>query len=243
MERLRLKGLKTITHSELGRLRNVKVLLRAHGEPPLTYQTAKANNIEVIDATCPVVLQLQRRIKQAWDEASSLPDRPLFIIYGKEGHAEVNGLVGQTDGEAIVVQEESQLDNLDLDRDILLYSQTTKSPEGFSNIVEAIKRRKRKGSFRFFDTICRQVSGRMSKIREFAAAHDAVVFVSGSKSSNGKVLFAECLKTNPRAMLVSNVADIDLERLRGAGSIGICGATSTPKWLMTDIRNHLIDNL
>ncbi len=243
VERLRRKGLKTITHADLGDLHDVKVLLRAHGEPPSTYRTARANDIDVIDATCPVVLQLQRRIKQAYDMAATLPRRPLFIIYGKEGHAEVNGLVGQTDGEAIVVQNEDELDNIDLDRDILLWSQTTKSPEGFAGIVDAIRRRKKKGTFQYFDTICRQVSGRMSRIREFARAHQAVVFVSGSKSSNGKVLFAECKKANPSSMLVSNVADIDLDRLRGVGSIGICGATSTPAWLMADIRDYLKANL
>lgn len=243
VERLRLKGLRTITHEDLHGLHNVKVLLRAHGEPPQTYRTAADNNIEVIDATCPVVLQLQRRIKQAYDEASGLPERPLFLIYGKEGHAEVNGLVGQTDGEAIVIQSEEELASVDLDRDILLYSQTTKSPEGFAGIVEAIKRRKKRGSFRYFDTICRQVSGRMSKIREFAAAHEAVVFVSGSKSSNGKVLFAQCLEANPRSMLVSNAADIDIEQLRDAGTIGICGATSTPRWLMNEIMDYLTENL
>ncbi len=239
VERLRLKGLKTITHSDLNHLQDVKVLLRAHGEPPQTYHTAACNNIEIIDATCPVVLQLQRRIKQAWDEAEGKSPRPLFLIYGKEGHAEVNGLVGQTSGEAIVIQDEQQLDGLDLNRDILLYSQTTKSPEGFVRIVEAIKQRKKKGSFQFFDTICRQVSGRMNKIREFAASHQAVVFVAGTKSSNGKVLFAECQKANPRSMLVSNVADINIDLLRGAESIGICGATSTPRWLMTKVRDHL----
>lgn len=239
VERLRRKGLKTITHSDLNELRNVKVLLRAHGEPPQTYQTAEARGIDVIDATCPVVLQLQRRIKQAWESARGQSRQPLIIIYGKEGHAEVNGLVGQTDGTAVVIQDESQLETLDLERDILLYSQTTKSPEGFAAIVEAIKQRKRSGKFEYFDTICRQVSGRMSKIREFAAAHEAVVFVSGSKSSNGKVLFAECLKANPRSVKVSNVGDIDLSLLKDAATIGICGATSTPRWLMTSVRDYL----
>lgn len=243
VERLRLRGLETIDHDQLEGLRDVKVLLRAHGEPPQTYRTADANNIEIIDATCPVVLQLQRRIKKAWDEAASAEVRPLILIYGKQGHAEVNGLVGQTDGHAIVIQDESQLDDIDLNRDILLYSQTTKSPEGFAEIVEAIKRRKREGSFQYFDTICRQVSGRMSRIREFATAHEAVVFVCGSKSSNGKVLFAECRKANPRSMRVSNISDIDLDRLRGAETIGICGATSTPRWLMNDIMDFLTENL
>ncbi len=241
VERLRLKGLRTINHDDLHLLSDAKVLLRAHGEPPSTYETAQKNNITVIDATCPVVLQLQRRIKQAYDdnrnklEAGGIPRMPLILIYGKEGHAEVNGLVGQTDGEAVVIQSIADLDNIDIDRDILLYSQTTKSLEGFRKIVDEITSRKKRGSFQYFDTICRQVANRLSKLREFASSHDAVVFVSGAKSSNGKVLFEECRKVNPRSFLVSDGAGLDLSLLEGAESIGICGATSTPRWLMNEI--------
>lgn len=241
VERLRLRGLQTITHADLENLHDSTVLLRAHGEPPTTYATAHANNITVIDATCPVVLQLQRRIKEAYRtnrnrlENGEIREMPLILIYGKEGHAEVNGLVGQTNGEAIVIQNAEDLDTVDLSRDILLYSQTTKSLEGFRHIVEEIKKRKKKGNFEYFDTICRQVASRLSKLREFAASHDAVVFVSGAKSSNGKVLFEECRKVNPLSYLVSDGSKLDISLFEGAGSIGICGATSTPRWLMAEI--------
>lgn len=183
-------------HEEFAKLHNVKVLLRAHGEPPTTYETARRNNIEIIDATCPVVLQLQKRIKDAYAKpkmsATDTDADPLIIIYGKPGHAEVNGLVGQTEGKAVVIQDKSDLDRLDLSRDIRLYSQTTKSIEGFQEIVAEIKRRKTAGSFEWYDTICRQVANRMPKMREFAAGHDVILFVSGAKSSNGKVLYAQC---------------------------------------------------
>lgn len=241
VERLRLRGLKTITHAELERLHDSTVLLRAHGEPPTTYATAERNNITVIDATCPVVLRLQLRIKQAYEDArrmlesGEIKEMPLFVIYGKEGHAEVNGLVGQTAGTAIVIQGPADLDGIDFSRDILLYSQTTKSLDGFRNIVEEIKKRKTSGKFEYFDTICRQVANRLDKIRDFAATHDAVVFVCGAKSSNGKVLFEECRKVNPRTYLVSDGSNLDLSLLEGAEKIGICGATSTPRWLMAEV--------
>lgn len=241
VERLRLRGLDTITHSDLDRLHDATVLLRAHGEPPSTYAVAARNNITVIDATCPVVLQLQRRIKNAYDEnkrkldSGEISAMPLILIYGKEGHAEVNGLVGQTDGEAKVIQKVEDLNSLDLSRDIYLYSQTTKSLEGFREIVAEIKRRKQTGEFQYFDTICRQVANRLDGLREFAASHDAVVFVCGAKSSNGKVLFEECRKVNPRTYLVSDESHLDTSLLAGAERIGICGATSTPRWLMQRI--------
>ncbi len=238
VERLREKGLVTITHDDLERLHDVKVLLRAHGEPPATYEIARRNNIEIIDATCPVVLQLQRRIKSSHDEgASGGPGagKPLILIYGKLGHAEVNGLVGQTDGEAVVIQDKDGLDAVDLDRDIVLYSQTTKSLDGFREIVAEIQRRKTRGSFKWFDTICRQVSNRMSNIRDFARSHDVVLFVSGAKSSNGKVLFAECQAVNPRTHFITDEKGLQPEWLEGAESIGICGATSTPRWLMNAV--------
>lgn len=236
VERLRKKGLITVDHEEFARLRNVKVLLRAHGEPPSTYETARRNNIEIIDATCPVVLQLQKRIKEAYGKSANAEgagDRsPLIIIYGKPGHAEVNGLVGQTEGSAVVIQDKSDLDALDLDRDIWLYSQTTKSIEGFQEIVAEIRSRKRGGTFQWFDTICRQVANRMPKMREFAASHDVILFVSGAKSSNGKVLYAQCREVNPRTYLITDETELKPEWIAGAGSIGICGATSTPRWLM-----------
>ena len=239
VERLRKKGLITVDHNEFAKLHNVKVLLRAHGEPPSTYETARRNNIEIIDATCPVVLQLQKRIKDAYsksaDTSGETDSRRLILIYGKPGHAEVNGLVGQTEGSAVVIQDKSDLDNIDLDRDIWLYSQTTKSIEGFQEIVSEIRSRKRSGSFQWFDTICRQVANRMPRMREFAANHDVILFVSGAKSSNGKVLYAQCKEINPKTYLITDETELDPSCIENAESIGICGATSTPRWLMQKV--------
>lgn len=239
VERLRKKGLITVDHDEFAKLHNVKVLLRAHGEPPSTYETAKKNNIEIIDATCPVVLQLQKRIKDAYDK-SSVPSNdsdkdPLIVIYGKPGHAEVNGLVGQTEGRAVVIQDKADLDNIDLNRDIWLYSQTTKSIEGFQDIVAEIQSRKSAGTFQWFDTICRQVANRMPQMRQFAANHDVILFVSGAKSSNGKVLYAQCKEVNPKTYLITDETEVNPDWINGADSIGICGATSTPRWLMQKV--------
>jgi 4-hydroxy-3-methylbut-2-enyl diphosphate reductase len=235
VERLRQKGLITITHEELASLHNAKVLLRAHGEPPSTYEIAARNNIEIIDATCPVVLKLQKRIRQAYATA---PKDTQIVIYGKLGHAEVNGLVGQTDGNAIVVEGIDGLNKIDFTRDILLYSQTTKSLAGLQSMTDEINHRKPTDTkFEAFDTICRQVSNRVGHLREFAANHDVILFVSGKKSSNGKVLFNECLSINPRTHLISNEDEIDSSWLSDAKSIGICGATSTPRWLMERVRD------
>lgn len=245
VERLRKKGLETITHADLEKLHDARVLLRAHGEPPGTYSTARENQITIVDATCPVVLQLQRRIKQAYDthremvQKGELDVMPLILIYGKEGHAEVNGLVGQTNGEAQVIQSVKDLEGVDLSRDILLYSQTTKSLDGFRELVEEIKKRKTRGNFEYFDTICRQVANRLTKLKEFAQSHDAIIFVSGAKSSNGKVLFEECHKINPNSYLVSDISDLDIDKLKDKESVGICGATSTPGWLMTEIAEKI----
>lgn len=238
VNRLCGKGLITITHEDMSQLHDVKVLLRAHGEPPSTYELAKRNNIEIIDATCPVVLQLQRRIKTTY--ATESP-RPQIIIYGKTGHAEVNGLVGQTAGEAIVVEDLSDLDNVDFNKDIALYSQTTKSPDGLSQIIAEINRRKSaETTFRYFDTICRQVSNRVGRLRSFAASHQLILFVSGKKSSNGKILYRECLDVNPNTHLISNENEINNDWLQNINSIGICGATSTPRWLMEQIKERLL---
>ena len=239
VERLQKKGLITVDHEEFAKLHDVKVLLRAHGEPPSTYETARRNGIQIIDATCPVVLQLQKRIKDAYSnpaEPVGDPDSdPLILIYGKPGHAEVNGLVGQTEGSAVVIQDKADLDSLDLDRDIWLYSQTTKSIEGFQEIVAEIRARKTKGSFQWFDTICRQVANRMPRMRDFAASHDVILFVSGAKSSNGKVLYAQCKEVNPKTYLITDETELDPAWIEGAESIGICGATSTPRWLMQKV--------
>ncbi len=243
VERLQDKGLRTITHDDLSQLRNVKVLLRAHGEPPSTYRTASANGIEIIDATCPVVLRLQRRIKQAYD--NSEPDeRPQIVIYGKVGHAEVNGLVGQTEGHAIVVEDIAGLDLVDFGRPVALYSQTTKSLEGFNAIIAEIERRMQPGvEFRYFDTICRQVSNRVDRLRRFARGKDVVLFVAGAKSSNGKILFGHCLDENPRTHLLADESGLRSEWFDGASTVGICGATSTPRWLMERVRDSLANLL
>ena len=235
VERLERKGLSTITHEDLNGLSGVRVLLRAHGEPPSTYSMAKEKGIEIVDATCPVVLQLQRRIKETYDHSSP---RPHSVFYGKAGHAEVNGLVGQTNGEAIVVENIEQLERIDFNRDIALYSQTTMSLQGLAEMVDEINRRKSpEVNFTYHDTICRQVANRVSHLRDFARRHDVVLFVAGAKSSNGKVLYHECRDVNERSYLVSRPSDFKGEWVDGARSIGICGATSTPRWLMEEVRD------
>ena len=241
VERLKNKGLVTITHDDLRKLHNVKVLLRAHGEPPETYAIARDNGIEIIDATCPVVLKLQRRIHARYID-SEHPNTQI-VIYGKLGHAEVNGLVGQTNGEAVVVENIDGLDRIDYSRDIALYSQTTKSLQGFKEIEKEISHRKGGQGFESFDTICRSVANRIPKIKEFARRHDAVIFVCGKKSSNGKILFAECREANANTFMVTNESEIDVEQLLGKQSIGICGATSTPRWLMNRIKEAIESKL
>ena len=234
VERLKAMGLITINHEEFKQLRNAKVLLRAHGEPPETYQIAHENNIEIIDATCPVVLRLQKRIKQEFLQDDD--SKKQIVIYGKSGHAEVLGLVGQTDGKAIVIEKAEEAKRLNLSKDIRLFSQTTKSLDEFQQIVAYIKQHiSPNATFDSYDTICRQVANRMPKLREFAASHDLIFFVSGKKSSNGKVLFEECLKVNANSHLIDSEEEIDKSLLEGIQSIDICGATSTPKWLMERI--------
>lgn len=238
VERLEKKGLATIDHAGLRGLSGARVLLRAHGEPPSTYALARELGIEIVDATCPVVLQLQRRIKSTYDNSSP---RPQIVIYGKAGHAEVNGLVGQTNGEAIVVENPAQLSKIDFSRDIALYSQTTMPLQGFAEMVGEINSRVEPGvKFEYFDTICRQVANRVDHLRDFARRHDVILFVAGAKSSNGKVLYNECRSVNSRSHLVSNPADFRAEWLDNAGSIGICGATSTPRWLMEEVRDIVV---
>lgn len=233
VQRLCDRGLVTISHEKLSQLKNVKVLLRAHGEPPSTYRTARENNIEIIDATCPVVLHLQKRIRTA-DENSSPTTQ--IVIFGKEGHAEVNGLVGQTGGRAIVVQNINDLDKINFDNDIELYSQTTMPLDAFSEIIHEIEKRKSPETrFNSYDTICRQVANRVEHLKNFARVHDLVLFVSGKKSSNGKALFAECKSVNQSTYLISNSSEIDSRWLTGKMAIGICGATSTPRWLMEEV--------
>lgn len=239
-ERLKEMGLITINHEEFARLHDVKVLLRAHGEPPQTYELAKENHIEIIDATCPVVLRLQQRIKQEFDNKADSTNKQI-VIYGKNGHAEVLGLVGQTRGQAIVIENLSEVNRLDFSKDIRLYSQTTKSLDEFRQIVAYIKEHiSPEASFEYYDTICRQVANRMPNIRTFAASHDLILFVCGRKSSNGKILFHECKKVNPNTFLIDQPEEIDHKMLEGAASIGICGATSTPKWLMEECKKVIL---
>ena len=238
VERLKKMGLITINHEQLKQLKNVRVLLRAHGEPPSTYETAKQNNIEIIDASCPVVLGLQKRINKKYKLRDHNDDQ--IVIFGKKGHAEVNGLLGQTDESAIVIESKEEIDKLDFSRDISLFSQTTKPLDGFQEIGELIKLRMKDGAkFEFYDTICRQVSNRVPNIQEFAASHDLIIFIAGEKSSNGKVLFAECKKRNPNSHLIHSPKEIDPALLKDDISIGICGATSTPMWQMEAVATNI----
>lgn len=236
-ERLRSMGLVTIDHDQMRQLHHVKVLLRAHGEPPETYELARSNNIEIIDATCPVVLQLQKRIKKQFEAGDGQ-----IVIFGKKGHAEVLGLVGQTQSKAIVIENFDEVTKLDFTRDIYLYSQTTKSLDEFHRIIEYIQGHMAAGAtFKSFDTICRSVANRMPNISQFATRHDLILFVCGRKSSNGKVLFNECKRVNPNTHLIEGPKEIDPTWLDGIQTVGICGATSTPKWLMEQCRDAIQD--
>jgi len=238
VDRLGQKGLYSIDHEQFRKLKKTKVMLRAHGEPPETYKWAKENNIEIVDATCPVVLQLQRKIKKIYDSRESADVQ--IVIYGKIGHAEVNGLVGQTNGEAIVIESVDDLKKVDLSKDIRLFAQTTKSIDGLLKVVAEIEKLKSPNiSFQYFDTICRQVSNRVPNIRKFAARHDMILFVSGKKSSNGKVLYNECLKFNEKSYLIEGSSEVNPDWLSNVTSIGICGATSTPKWLMEEVEQKI----
>jgi 4-hydroxy-3-methylbut-2-enyl diphosphate reductase len=243
VDRLKAKGLEIIDHERLNSLSNCKVLIRAHGEPPETYRIAAENNIELIDASCPVVLKLQHRVREGYAEYEQSDGQ--VVIYGKQGHAEVNGLLGQTGGNAIVVMEEKDLDKIDFNRPVQLFSQTTKSTKGFMKIKGEIERRIReKGSdpddlFEANDTLCRQVSNREPQLRNFAPQFDVVVFVSGQKSSNGKILFEVCKEVNPKTFFVSSSEEIQKEWFTGANKVGICGATSTPMWLMEKVKDHI----
>ena len=242
-ERLREMGLITINHEEIAQLHDARVLLRAHGEPLETYELARRNNIEIIDATCPVVLQLQKRIKKQYDANSEQPTANCqIVIFGKRGHAEVLGLVGQTHSNAIVIEHFDEVSQLDFSRDIYLYSQTTKSLDEFHRIIEYIQQHiSPDATFRSFDTICRSVANRMPNISQFATKHDLILFVCGRKSSNGKVLYNECLRVNPNTHLIEGPEEIAPQWLDGIQTVGICGATSTPKWLMEQCRDALLE--
>lgn len=240
VDRLAKLGLKTISHEEFKNLKNAKVMFRAHGEPPSTYQIAKENNIELIDASCPVVLKLQKRIKQSY---TIIEDDTQILIYGKQGHAEVIGLRGQTDDTAIVIEKEEDLYKVDFTKNIKLFSQTTKPLAGFNELVKTITARiSDQAKFEYFDTICRQVANRMPNIVNFAKQNDIVIFVSGKKSSNGRVLYEHSKSVNQRTYLVTEPDEIDGLELYENLKIGICGATSTPRWLMEQVAEK-IDNI
>ena len=250
VERLDRLGLVTIDYDDLRTLRNVRVLLRAHGEPPSTYRIAEQNNIEIIDASCPVVLKLQKRIRETYLKHHGTDAQ--IVIFGQKGHAEVIGLEGQTNNTAIVVESVADLDMLDYAKSIYLFSQTTKSVEGFQAIVEAIKAKRLLGDeeqgesqetvFEYHDTICRNVAKRVKRLQDFARSNDVVIFVGGKKSSNAKVLYNNCLEVNSSTVFVSSAEDLTpeiLDQCHKVEKVGICGATSTPKWLMEQIRCSL----
>lgn len=236
VERLKQKGLKTIEHNEFTRLQDCRVLFRAHGEPPVSYEMAKANGVEVIDASCPVVLNLQKMIREAYEQTKS--EKGQIVIYGKRGHAEVVGLVGQTNGEALVIEQEEDVQQIDFSRKVILFSQTTKSLEGFEKISGILKERGG-DQVEVHDTICRKVANRIPQLREFAGLHDVVIFVSGEKSSNGKQLFAVCREVNVRTYFVQGAGDVTPGMLQDANSVGITGATSTPRWIMEEIKHKI----
>lgn len=243
VERLKNKGLKIIDHSELKNLHDCKVLIRAHGEPPETYLIAQQNNIELIDASCPVVLKLQHRVQTGYENA--IEKNGQIVIYGKEGHAEVNGLVGQTNGKAIIVMNDDDLNKIDYSKPIQLFSQTTKSTKGFKHISDEIKKRMQNAGkldiqeFESNDTLCRQVSNREPQLKEFAKSHDVIIFVSGTKSSNGKILYDVCYSQNSKSYFISDATELNYDWFSEAKSVGICGATSTPMWLMEEVKTSI----
>lgn len=244
VQRLNKKGLVIISREELQSLKDCKVLIRAHGEPPETYKTAIENNIELIDASCPVVLKLQHRVKNAFDKMEK--EKGQIVIYGKKGHAEVIGLTGQTMEKAIIVMEDEDLDQIDFTKPVTLFSQTTKSTKGFYELKQKMEERisAAKGSvdavdFNANDSICRQVSNREPQLKRFAAENDVIIFVSGKKSSNGKALYEVCRRENEKSFFVENEGEIREEWFKPAYRVGICGATSTPMWLMERIRDYI----
>jgi len=238
VKRLENMGLKSISPEEFRTLKNCKVLIRAHGEPPETYEYAKNNNIELIDATCPVVLTLQERVKEAY--LSNKETEGQVVIYGKKGHAEINGLDGQTNHSAIILESKYDIDKLDTSKPISLYSQTTKRVEDFHEIAGMIKNKMKPDTpIEIKDTICRQVSNRVPHLKKFVLNFDLILFVSGSKSSNGLYLHTICKESNPNSYRISKIEDIKSEWFENVSSVGICGATSTPNWLMDDVAKYI----
>ncbi|MAW21670.1 MAG: 4-hydroxy-3-methylbut-2-enyl diphosphate reductase [Flavobacteriales bacterium] len=242
VDRLHNMGLKVIEHNDLLNLRDCKVLIRAHGEPPETYNIALKNNIELLDASCPIVLKLQHQIKAGYEEIKKIEGQ--VVIFGKEGHAEVVGLLGQTDNKAILVASIKDLDKVDFSKSIYMYSQTTKSPKAYAEITAEIEKRVKfstNAEIKYIanDTLCRQVTGRERQLKSFAQTNDVIVFVSGKKSSNGKFLYSSCKKQNKRSYFISDVDELDTDWFLDAKSVGICGATSTPRWLMEEVKQMI----
>jgi len=239
--RLEKMGLKSISKEEYCTLKNCKVLIRAHGEPPATYEYAKENNIELIDATCPVVLTLQEKVKNSY--ASKLHQNGQVVIFGKKGHAEIIGLDGQTNQNAIIIESIKDIRKIDLDRPVSLYSQTTKRIEDFNQIAEFIHTNIKPGvPIEIKDTICRQVSNRVPNLKIFATKYDLILFVAGKKSSNGQYLFSICKEENPNTHIISGIEEIKTDWFNDVESVGICGATSTPNWLMEDVADWIKQN-
>ncbi len=240
--RLEKMGLKSISHDEFKKLKNCKVLIRAHGEPPETYRIAKNNNIKLIDATCPVVIKLQNKIMHGYNYIKK--QKGQIVIFGKEGHAEVNGLVGQTENTAIVIETIDDLKKIDFSKPVILYSQTTKSTKGFEEIEAIINenlKTNKKEDLLFIanNTICKQVSTREPKLKIFAKKYDVIIFVSGHKSSNGKMLYNICKNENDNTYFVSDEKELNKNWFNNVDSVGVCGATSTPRWLMEKISNYI----
>ena len=232
VSRLKAKGLQIIDHDDLKNIHGEKVLIRAHGEPPETYKIALDNHIELVDASCPVVLKLQNRVRQAYNEYDKI------MILGKHGHAEVKGLAGQTNGEAIVIESFDELDNYELPKSLKLFSQTTKSTKKLFGLKAELENRGIEVDFN--DTLCRQVSNRDIQLRDFVKLYDKIVFVAGIKSSNGKVLFDVCKEHNVHTYFISNKDEIQKSWFNENDSIGICGATSTPQWQMEEVKEVLL---
>ena len=231
VERLEKMGLKSITKDEYFQLSNCKVLIRAHGEPPETYEHAKNNNIELIDATCPVVITLQEKVKGSYLKNNQQQGQ--VVIYGKKGHAEIIGLSGQTENNALVIESMADVEKVDPTRPVALYSQTTKRIEDFYDIAQSVKSKMQPGvPLEIKDTICRQVSNRVPNLKKFATQYDLILFIAGEKSSNGKYLYTICKEENPRSYKVATIDQINPDWFEGVNSVGICGATSTPNWLM-----------
>lgn len=237
VKRLQEIGLKTISHEEFFRLNNCKVLIRAHGEPPSTYEYAKQNNITLIDATCPVVLKLQQRVKKAADTMRN--ENGQIVIFGHQGHAEVTGLIGQTNNEAIVIENSNDINKIDSSRPVVVFSQTTKSVDEFKKLTGNIQNQAQNERVETHDTICRQVSNRVLYLQKFAVRFEVVIFVGGLRSSNAKVLFDVCSKYNKHSYFVSSPEDLYVDWFSGVETVGVCGATSTPQWLMEQVASRI----